>query len=244
MPEPFPSLPAALHSRVRRSGAEPLITYYDLDAGDRTELSARSFANWVDKTTNLLLAEGLTPADTVLLSVADVAPGHWMTAVWWAAVWQAGAVVAVGSDDPPALEVIGPPTGSPASWPADPGWPIWCCSLHPLGRGLAVEPPPHVRDYALDVRAQPDAHVAVPTATAAPAVATPECVLTVAEVAEAGGGSPARALVRPAEIADPWKVIRQTLVVPVVSGGSAVVVLGGDPAAVRRAAVAERVTTP
>jgi len=48
-----------LAQRVRRNGAEPLITYYDLDSGERTELSAVSFANWVNKTSNLLVDEFL-----------------------------------------------------------------------------------------------------------------------------------------------------------------------------------------
>ena len=42
---------------IRDRGSEPLITYYDLVSGERTELSGVSFANWVDKTSNLLVDE-------------------------------------------------------------------------------------------------------------------------------------------------------------------------------------------
>jgi hypothetical protein len=43
-----------LARRVREGGSRPLLTYYRPAAGERTEFSATSFANWVDKTANLL----------------------------------------------------------------------------------------------------------------------------------------------------------------------------------------------
>src|SRR5687767_11892218 len=85
---------ALLAQRVRRDGADPLITYYDLDSGERTELSAVSFANWVNKTSNLLVGELLVdPGDAVQLTLADTHPGHWVTLIWELACWQVGAVV-------------------------------------------------------------------------------------------------------------------------------------------------------
>ena len=42
---------------VRDQGASPLFTYYDPGGGERIELSGVSFANWVDKTSNLLVEE-------------------------------------------------------------------------------------------------------------------------------------------------------------------------------------------
>ena len=71
-----------LAQRVRRNGAEPLITYYDLDSGERTELSAVSFANWVNKTSNLLVDEFLIDAgDAIQLRLAETHPGHWVTLI-------------------------------------------------------------------------------------------------------------------------------------------------------------------
>ena len=46
-----------LRQRVKNDGSAPLLTYYDLRSGERVELSAASFSNWVDKTSNLLVEE-------------------------------------------------------------------------------------------------------------------------------------------------------------------------------------------
>ena len=40
-----PTLAELLARRVRTDGSAPLITYYDLGSGERTELSAITFAN-------------------------------------------------------------------------------------------------------------------------------------------------------------------------------------------------------
>ena len=48
-----------LAARVRRDGSRPLLTYYRPDRGERVEFSATSFANWVDKTANLLETLGV-----------------------------------------------------------------------------------------------------------------------------------------------------------------------------------------
>jgi hypothetical protein len=109
------SIAEALRTRVRSGGGAPLVTYYDLDSGERTELSATSFANWVDKTCNLLTDElWVAPGDLVALPLAHAAPGHWVTAVWEIACWQVGAVVDVtgpevlGTSPKAALRVGGP----------------------------------------------------------------------------------------------------------------------------------------
>ena len=53
-----------------------MITYYDLASGERTELSGVSFANWVDKTSNLLVDElMIDPADQVELAWPQPIPG-------------------------------------------------------------------------------------------------------------------------------------------------------------------------
>ena len=57
---------------VRDRGASPLLTYYDLATGERTELSGVSLANWVDKTSNLLVDElGAGAGDQVELTLAE-----------------------------------------------------------------------------------------------------------------------------------------------------------------------------
>ena len=74
-----------------------MITYYDLGSGERTELSGVSFANWVDKTSNLLVDElMIDPADHGRAGPGRDHPGHWVTLVWQLACWQVGAVVTLG----------------------------------------------------------------------------------------------------------------------------------------------------
>ncbi len=148
-----------LRQRTRTAGAEPLLTYYELSSGVRTELSAITFANWVDKTSNLVADEQLLdPGDVVELSLAATHPGHWVTAVWEVACWQLGLVVSVGSGLPPALVVIGPEPQDAL----DRGVDVLACSLHPLGLGFPAGLPDGVMDYALEVRGQPDHFAAEP----------------------------------------------------------------------------------
>ena len=93
---------------VAERGGSPLVTYYDLGTGERTELSGVSMANWVDKTSNLLADElGVEPGDQVDLAVAERNPGHWVTLVWQLACWQVGAAVTVGHERAATVQVVG-----------------------------------------------------------------------------------------------------------------------------------------
>ena len=54
----------------------PFVTYYDEASGERSELSAKSLANWVAKTHHLLGDElGLGTGDTALIGL----PAHWIS---------------------------------------------------------------------------------------------------------------------------------------------------------------------
>src|SRR3954454_15010848 len=101
-------IPELLRARTRTAGGEPLITYYDLAGGERTELSATTFANWTNKTANLLLDLGAVPGDRVSMPLARTAPGHWVTAVWQLACWQTGATVAPAEAGAAEVCVCGP----------------------------------------------------------------------------------------------------------------------------------------
>jgi uncharacterized protein (TIGR03089 family) len=69
------------------AGDRPLLTWYHVAAGQRVELSARTFGNWLAKTANLLVEElGLEPGDRVALLL----PSHWQAPVALAACWCAG----------------------------------------------------------------------------------------------------------------------------------------------------------
>ena len=99
-----------LRQRVRTNGSAPLLTFYDLDSGARTELSATSFSNWVDKTSNLLVDDvAVDEGDVISMPLALEAPGHWLTAVWQLACWQVGLVVDLTSSDPASSSGDGAP---------------------------------------------------------------------------------------------------------------------------------------
>jgi uncharacterized protein (TIGR03089 family) len=234
-----------LRRRVRRAGSEPLVTYYDLGSGERTELSGISFANWVDKTSNLITDEYLlATGDEVELQLADEAPGHWMTFVWAMACWQVGAVVQVAdSAREPRLQVIGPSrVAAQASEPA-PAMEVLACSLHPLGLGFNTALPVPLVDYAVEVRSQPDTHAAAPVPDTAPAWHDATRTLTQAEligaaVQAATGSGHGRRLVVASE---PWRTVRDGLLAALLSDGSAVVVTGDDDDRLARIRTEERV---
>lgn len=74
-------------------GPRPFLTWYGTD-GERIELSATVTANWVAKTTNLLVEEfDAGPGTIVRLDL----PPHWRTAVWALATWRTGACVLLDS---------------------------------------------------------------------------------------------------------------------------------------------------
>ncbi|MBC6458767.1 TIGR03089 family protein [Actinomadura sp. HBU206391] len=155
-----------LASALAADPSRPLVTFYDDATGERIELSAKVFANWVAKTANLLV-DGLDaePGDRVALAL----PPHWQTAVWLMACWSAG-VVAV----PVAATTEGSPRGEGGDLgtvradivavaeellpevPADTGArEVVGLSLHSLGAPLSAAPP-GVVDYAVEIRAYAD----------------------------------------------------------------------------------------
>jgi uncharacterized protein (TIGR03089 family) len=202
---------------VRERGASPLLTYYDLTTGERTELSGVSVANWVDKTSNLLVDEfDAGSGDAVELGLAERNPGHWVTLVWQLACWQVGAMVTLGRRSSANVVVVGPAEPIADS----PGTTVLMCSLHPLGLPLPEPPPAGVLDYALEVRTQPDQHAAIPQSGLAPAWHDPARQLTQADLVT-GAAMDRRRLIRPS---DPWTTTREGLLAPLLGGGSSVFV--------------------
>jgi uncharacterized protein (TIGR03089 family) len=228
---------ARLRHWVRDQGASPLLTYYDPERGERVELSGVSAANWVDKTSNLLVDElDVEPGDGVDLTLAKGHPGHWVSLVWVLACWQVGAVVTV--DGPGAtVAVLGPDDAAEAARAET----VLVCSLHPLGLPLAGPPPTGALDYALEVRTQPDQYAAVPQSGLALAWRDPERQLTQADLV-AAAGSGVRRLVRPT---DPWTTARTALVEPLLGDGSTVLVAGAaDAGRLAEIAAQERADSP
>lgn len=150
---PLRPVSAHLDRLVRTAGGAPLLTHYG-PAGERTELSVASFANWVAKTVNLLDDLGIGPGDVVALPVLADRPAHWMGLVWPFALWQAGLPAHLDAPDAD-LAVLGPLDPHPVAATT------LACSLDPWGRALA-DLPDGVLDYSSEALAQPDAAGSTP----------------------------------------------------------------------------------
>lgn len=221
---PLRPVSAHLDRLTRTAGGAPLLTHYG-PAGERTELSVASFANWVAKTVNLLDDLGITDGDVVALPVLADRPAHWMGLVWPFALWQAGLPAHL--DDPDAdVAVVGPTAPRPVA-PT-----TLACSLDPWGRALA-DLPDGVADYSSEALAQPDAAASTPAPLDSPAWADGERTLTVGDVAALEPITD-RVLTRPATA---WEAV--SLLARAILGGGSVVFTesDGDPA---RTASAEK----
>jgi uncharacterized protein (TIGR03089 family) len=224
-------LPEQLQQRVRRNGSSPLLTYYDLDSGERTELSAISFSNWVDKTSNLLVEEfAVDQGDVISMPLAVEAPGHWLTAVWQLACWQVGLVVDLTNLATADVVVTG------REWQGYSDRDVLACALHPLGFGFGTPLPDGVRDYSIEVRSHADRYVGPAPDPSATAWRDTERTLIQRDLINIAG-PPTRRLVR---AAGPWATCRDGIVTALVTGGSAVVVVGGNAEQLSRIADSER----
>lgn len=146
MPDTFAGL---LNDLLRREPGRPLITYYDAATGERTELSVATYANWVAKTSSLLVEEfDLERGGSLLVDL----PAHWLTPVFLGAAWNVGLCVV---RDGVADAVVCGPSGLAAY--ADSAAPLIACSLQPLGARFAEPLPAGVRDFGVEVWSQPDA---------------------------------------------------------------------------------------
>lgn len=191
-----------LRRRVAGDPSRPLVTFYDDARGERVELSAKTFDNWVAKTANFLV-DGLAaePGTRVVL----VLPPHWQTAVWLMACWSAG-LVAVPTD----LDAL-------RAEPIDPSEPyllaaaqevlddvmaddtlaggaeeIVGLSLHALGGPLDACPP-GVTDYAAEVRTYGDRFSPGPEVTAeTPALNVTKATFSAAELVAAARATAAK----------------------------------------------------
>jgi uncharacterized protein (TIGR03089 family) len=221
-----------LEKAVRTRGADPLITWYSAESGARTELSVRTYANWVDKTANLLTSWDVD-GGVVVGDVSRSDPGHWMSLIWPLATWQAGGTYSLQADPASPVVVRGPrePVGSP-------GQITVACSLHPLGLGLRGLPN-DVLDFSSEALGQPDAHHVTPVEPLAAAWIDPAGVRTHAELRALP--EPGRALVRPG---DGWHCLTGAVIAPLLGGGSAVIVEGEiDPDRLAKLVATERITT-
>lgn len=207
---------AHLDALVRQDSSRPLVTFYDDDTGERVELSVATYANWVAKTSSLLVEElGLQRGGRVMVEL----PTHWLGPVFLGAAWNVGAAIVDGAPD---VVVCGPDEVD--AWaPGADRVSVVACALLPLGVRFAGPVPPEVHDFGLEVWSQPDAFV--PWESAAPedeafhgtsqaglfqGTGSRNRLLTVANPVEASGVA--------------------GFVQPFLGGGSTVLVRNADPA--------------
>lgn len=218
--------PTLLAAALSRDPSSPLITYYDDASGERTELSATTFANWVAKTANLLHDElDVEPGERVCLLL----PAHWQTAVLLLAIWSIGAVPTMtpaGADlvvaDEPSLPLA---VGAGAR-------DVLGLSLAPMN-GRLTSAPSGVVDYAAEVLGAGDHFdAAAPTGqteTAAASLWAKQVGLSAADrvlISETDGVAGAI----------DW------LLAPLAAQASIVLCSNADPAALVRRVADERVT--
>jgi uncharacterized protein (TIGR03089 family) len=147
-----------LINSARRDPSTPLITYYDDNTGERTELSTTSMLNWQAKTANLLRdSYGLSTDSTVGLFL----PTHWLVPVFVGAVAAIGATLVLPDHDADGsgetedldLAVVGPAALTSDLPSADD---YLACSLRPMAAGFTDALPMGIDDYSVDVRAHGD----------------------------------------------------------------------------------------
>lgn len=130
--------------------AAPLVTFYDDATGERVELSARTFDNWVAKTANLLQDElNAGPGDRAALLL----PAHWQSAVWLLACWSVGVTAVPGGEPAAADLVVSGPDGLESAHACE-GERV-ALALRPLG-GRFPQRPDGFLDYAAEVPGQGD----------------------------------------------------------------------------------------
>ncbi|WP_329522324.1 TIGR03089 family protein [Spirillospora sp. NBC_01491] len=187
-----------LRDRLAADPSRPLVTFYDDASGERVELSAKTFDNWVAKTANLLV-DGLAaePGGRAVL----VLPPHWQSAVWLMACWAAGLVAEPVDPDavrPGSRTVPAGPLGASAPYILAASEEVLGevagdrdaeevvgLSLHALG-GPLREVPAGVVDYAVEVRAYGDRFAADPSVTPdAPALTVTKVTSSAAELVAA-----------------------------------------------------------
>jgi len=127
--------------------SRPFVTYYDEASGERSELSAKSLANWVAKTHHLLTGElGLGVGDTALLAL----PAHWISVPILLGCLTAG--LALTEEGPADVAFVAPETLPAAAAVGD----VYAVAPASAAVGFATGAPAPATDYVAAVRPQPD----------------------------------------------------------------------------------------
>lgn len=142
------TFPDLLARRLAADPGQPLLTFYDDATGERTELSVKTFANWVSKTANLYADElMLDPGDAIRIDL----PPHWLGPVFAAAAWTCGLEISDRAD----IAVVGPDG-------LDSGARVTlACALHPFATRFAEPLPPGILDHGVLWPGQSDVYAAL-----------------------------------------------------------------------------------
>jgi uncharacterized protein (TIGR03089 family) len=214
--------------------SRPFVTYYDEASGERSELSAKSLANWVAKTHHLLTDElGLGVGDRALIAL----PLHWISVPALLGCLTAGlALVPSGDAD---VAFVAPETLAAAGGACD----VYAIAPSSAAVGFGGSAPAPALDYVTAVRPQedkwPSVHMpATPDDPCLPGRSRGEVATRASDTGLAAG---ARVLATGTWTSvDDWI---ETLLAPIAVGGSLVVVANcADEAVLERRAQQERVT--
>ena len=151
----MPATPAeVLAAMLRSDPAGPRVTFYEDSPGptqgERIELSAKVFTNWVNKAANALQDEwDIAPGSCVRLAL----PPHWRSLYWALAVWSVGATVVL--DDTRADLVVTDDVELAAASTAS-TVPTVVVTLAALARGAGAPVPPGAMDEARELATYAD----------------------------------------------------------------------------------------
>lgn len=234
------TFPALLVSLLRKDPGRPLVTFYDDQSGERTELSVATYANWVAKTSSLLVEEfDLERGDTLLVDL----PTHWLAPIFVGAAWNIGLILSFDQTVPADLVVCGPDgVEHYAGQAAGAHGPVLACALLPLGVRFREALPEAVHDFGAEVWSQPDSFLPWdPPHADDPATdgRTQHEVLAPTSLSVPGLEPGARLLTTENPASSPGL---PGFVEPLISGGSTIWVRNPDQGQVERRVTDERAT--
>lgn len=139
------TFPDLLARRLAANPGQPLVTFYDDATGERTELSVKTYANWVAKTANLFVEElMLDPGDDLRIDL----PPHWLGAVFLGGLWTCG----LSLDDTAPVAIVGPGTlDRPAAT-------TMACALLPFAARFPTALPDGILDHGVLWAGQSDVY--------------------------------------------------------------------------------------